>query len=148
MNVNKQASKDAFDFARALMAFGEGAGTQRKLIKARIDHRIDNIPGYAKAYQAAFQAQDMAKHAEQAKHIHRVKKAKKVVDRNAKGILTGNKQQLTTGVAIAVTVAFYAHETGIDKVAWAYSKRKYTRAKNYIHAKRIGLHIPDTTKDI
>jgi hypothetical protein len=144
MNVRKQAAKDAFEFARAQMFYGEGAGTRRKLIKAQVEHRIATIPGYAQAYNNAMLAQDMVEHAEKARKMRKNIDRTKKIERNVRGLTTGNKQALTTGVAVAGTVIYYAHMTGYDKVAWEYSKKKYKRAKNWVHAKRIGLHIPDT----
>jgi hypothetical protein len=78
MNVRKQAAKDAFEFARAQMFYGEGAGTRRKLIKAQVEHRIATIPGYAQAYNNAMLAQDMVEHAEKAR------KMRKNIDRSSR----------------------------------------------------------------
>jgi len=80
MNVRKEAQKDAYEFARALMFYGEGAGTRRKLIRASIDYKFSTIPGYAQAYQDAFHKQDMDAHVNAArKERHRKDVSKKLI---------------------------------------------------------------------
>lgn len=44
-STNKEARKDATEFARAKMFFGQGAGTRRKLIKNSVEAKKKRIPG-------------------------------------------------------------------------------------------------------
>lgn len=136
MNVNKQATKDAFEYAAAQMFYGEGAGTRRKLIKAQVEHRIATLPGYEDVFLNKLTAQDMAWHAEKANQVRKNIDRTKKIERNVRGLTTGNKQALTTGVAVLVTVAYYAHETGYDKVMWQNAKREYQKSKAWAHMKR------------
>ena len=50
--TQKQAKKDAKEFARAKMFYGEGAGTRRKLIKNTVQERSKD-PVYKKAFDEA-----------------------------------------------------------------------------------------------
>ena len=62
-----QAKKDAFEYARAKVSFGEGSGTRRKLIKETVISRAKNNPEYAKAFSLYLSKQDMSKHVREAK---------------------------------------------------------------------------------
>lgn len=64
--VDKQARKDASEFARAKMFFGEGAGTRRKLINKSIEARKAHDPSYAKAFDRHLAKQDLSVHASKA----------------------------------------------------------------------------------
>jgi membrane protein involved in colicin uptake len=65
--TNREAKKDAEEFARAKLFYGKGAGTRRKLIKATVDAKIAKDPNYARAYSAHLAKQDSSKHAEKAR---------------------------------------------------------------------------------
>ena len=135
MNINKEARKDAYEYARALMFYGEGAGTRRKLLKASIDHKIDNVRGYALAYQEAFQNQDMSEHASAARKERMRKDVSKKVGRNVRGLITGNRQSLTTGVAVISVLVYVARQTGYDKKIEAYVKVEYRKTKRWAKIK-------------
>ena len=64
--TDRAAAKDAKEFARAKLFFGEGAGTRRKLIRESVDAKSKRDPAYAKAFQKHLDAQDLSKHAEKA----------------------------------------------------------------------------------
>lgn len=61
-----RAKKDAKEFARAKMFYGEGAGTRRKLIRNVVNERSKD-PNYKRAFDEALSKQDMAKHVQKAK---------------------------------------------------------------------------------
>ncbi len=77
MNINKLATADATNWARAEMFFGEGAGTRRKLLSADIGHKVERISGYNEAFQKAYNKQNFADHAIKAA------KERKRIDRSA-----------------------------------------------------------------
>jgi len=130
--LNRQAAEDAAEYVRAKMYYGEGAGIRRRLIDATVSQKMYTVPGYEEAFDKAYAQQDMAEHAELArKERIRVDRAKKI-DRNVRGLLHGNRQSLTTGVAVAATIAYYAHQTGYDKVALEYSKKKYQKMRHTV----------------
>lgn len=64
--TDRQAQKDAKEFARAKMFYGEGAGTRRKLIKATVDARSKD-PGYKSAFDRHYANQDLGSHAQKAR---------------------------------------------------------------------------------
>lgn len=123
MNVKKMAAKDAAEFARAQMFYGEGAGTRRKLIKATVDYRAEVVPGYLEAYADAYLAQDMSKHADKAITERVRKNLTKSVGRNVRGIVKGDKRSMTTKVACAVVIGTWVHQNGYDEPVIEYTKK-------------------------
>lgn len=65
--TNREARKDAEEFSRAKMFFGEGAGTRRKLIKNTVDAKQKRDSDYAKAFDHHLGRQDMSSHASKAR---------------------------------------------------------------------------------
>lgn len=137
MNIAKIAAKDAAEWARAEMFFGEGAGTRRKLLGAAIAHKVENVSGYQEAFAKAYSMQDMAEHAIKAakerQHIDRAA----VVGKNAKALLRGDRRGLSTGVLVVVTILVVANQTGYDKVAIEYGKKKYTEARLWVYRTKL-----------
>ena len=105
MDVSKIAKKDAFDWARAEMFFGAGAGTRRKLLNAAIEDKVAKIPGYVELFEEYYSKQ------------------------NGKGLLTGNRRQLTTVVLTGVVVWGVLVETGYDEPIKKNVKQTYAKAK-------------------
>lgn len=129
MDVNKIAKKDAFEWARAEMFFGAGAGTRRKLLNAQIEDKVAKIPGYVELFEDWYGKQNFADHAiaaaKERKRIDRMVSLK----RNGKGLLTGNRKQLSTVVLVGVTTYVVLHETGYDKVIEAKTRELYGKSK-------------------
>lgn len=129
MDVNKIAKKDAFDWARAEMFFGAGAGTRRKLLNAQIEDKVAKIPGYVELFEDWYGKQNFADHAiaaaKERKRIDRMVSLK----RNGKGLLTGNRKQLTTAVLTGVVVWGVLVETGYDEPIKRNVKQTYAKAK-------------------
>ncbi len=67
-SMNRDASKDAKEFARAKQFYGEGAGTRRKHIKSTVEAKKKRSTSYAKAFDAAFDRQDVSKHVTKAQN--------------------------------------------------------------------------------
>lgn len=65
-STDRTARKDAKEFAAAKMYYGKGAGTRRKLIKAKVEERSKHNDGYKKAFDNHLSKQDMGKHADKA----------------------------------------------------------------------------------
>lgn len=81
--INKMAKKDAEEFTRAKLYFGEGAGTRRKLIKAKIEERSkDRL--YKKALDYHVKKTDLAKRANQAKNQRKRTDVTKTVKKTAR----------------------------------------------------------------
>lgn len=64
--VRRMAKKEAKEFARAKMFYGEGAGTRRKLIKGKVNQHAKKFPEYKKNFDRYLEKQDMGKHADAA----------------------------------------------------------------------------------
>ena len=123
-SVIKDAAKDAAEYAAAKMSYGEGAGTRRKLIESAVQYKADRIPGYYQAFESALANQDITKHIKNAKRSRKTKDIGAVTSRNVKAIARGDRSSMSTPVLVGVVALAIAHQTGYDKKAWDYSKRK------------------------
>lgn len=133
--VERLAKKDAKEFARAKMFYGEGAGTRRKLINNKVNERSTN-EHYKKSFERYLAEQDMADHATKAQHERARKDARNAVGRQARGIkniLLGNWQY-----AAASTLALYgiAKATGADQVIARYARTGMQQVQNYVSRMR------------
>lgn|GEM_PF-2976904 len=111
----REARKDAKEFARAKMYYGEGAGNRRKLIKATVKEKSKSKV-YADEFEKSLATQNMADHATKAKRERHINDAKNTAGKWGRGIVniaTGNP-----GRAAASVVAAYGvlKITGMDKV--------------------------------
>lgn len=125
MKMSKEARRDAYEYARAQMYYGEGAGTRRKLINATVEQKINRDPAYGRAFRDELARQDMAEHAVKARRERRRADTSQFVGRNVRAVTSRNYQNMSTGLAIAASVAYLAHQSGLDKKVWDASKRKY-----------------------
>ena len=127
--TQRQAKKDAKEFARAKMFYGEGAGNRRKLIKATVEQRSKSQKGYKQEFDKHLAKQDMSKHASAAKRERARKTAAKTTAKTARGI---THQILKTGATVsAASVAIYgaAKMTGADKVIASAAKTKINNVR-------------------
>lgn len=147
MSVSGEARKDAREFARAKMYYGEGAGIRRRLIEAKVDSKSHSNPNYARAFRAELDRQDMADHAVKASRERRRRDVTETASKNAKGLLTGNTERLSSGVLVVAVVGYFAHQTGLDKVVWDKSKSVYGDVKARYKARRAVKHV-DNVYDI
>lgn len=117
--TNKEAADDAREFARAKMFFGEGAGTRRKLIKAKVEQKAKKDPAYRKAFEHHLEKQDMGKHAEKARGERRRKDVTSTTTKTVKGAhrqLTGGFGNVSiAGAALAAGVVV-AKQNNIDQI--------------------------------
>ena len=89
--LRREAGRDAKQYAKAKMAYGEGAGVQRRHIKAELDKKMKD-PSYKKSFDDALEAINYAKATRQAKRWRKGQDAKKQVKRSSKALanaLTG-----------------------------------------------------------
>lgn len=131
--VERLAKKDAKEFARAKMFYGEGAGNRRKLIKAKVNERSTN-EHYKQAFEKYLAEQDMADHATKAQHERARKDAAAKVGETARGIrniVTGNWQYAATGVLAAYGIAKI---TGADKVIAEHGRVAMSRASDWVQS--------------
>jgi hypothetical protein len=123
--TERAAAKDAKEFARAKMFYGEGAGTRRKLIREKVNSRKKADPNYAKAFDKAFESQDLGKHGDKARRERSRADTKKNTKQRA-GYLArqftgemGNKAAFTA--VMLGGAAFLANPNNRAKMGAAYS---------------------------
>lgn len=133
----KEAKKDAEEFARAKMFYGEGAGTRRKLIKAKVTEKSKDA-AYKEAFDYALSQQDMNKHADAAKRERKAKNVKNTAEKTGRGIINiaaGNPERAAASVLAVYGVL---RITGLDKkivkkgkqgVQWAMREIQYLKWK-------------------
>lgn len=124
--AKSRAKKDAKEFARAKMFYGEGAGTRRKLIKNVVAERSKD-PVYKQAFDEALSRQDMAKHVQKAKAERHRKDTTKQVKKTGRGlvnIFTGHPERVGAGLAVIAAGVGIAHKTGVDKIVANAAKTK------------------------
>lgn len=116
-HYGRQAKKDAKEYARAKMFYGEGAGNRRKLIKAKVEERSKN-DYYKKEFERHLGEQDMSRHAEKAQSERHRKDAQKSVAKTARGlknIYYGREIGMSAAaIAMGVTAARIAYKRNPD----------------------------------
>lgn len=131
--VNRMAAKDAKEHARAKLFYGEGAGTRRKLIRAKVEHNRKHVPGYAQAFDNHSQIQNLAEHVTAAtkerQSIDRKGRNKKRVGAVARR-LTGEMGTQAAFVALtAGGIAFARSNRGKQFMRKSASKIKSTHSE-------------------
>jgi len=141
--TDREARKDAKEFARAKMFYGEGAGTRRKLIKANVEGKAKRDPAYKSAFEKHLNSQDMSTHAQKARAERHRKNVKNSTAKTARGVshmLRGNSQYASAAAATLVGGAFFVHKHGIDKIVLNSAKKTLKTAQNS-NAAASGLHF-------
>lgn len=113
--TKSEARKDAYEYARAKMFYGEGAGIRRKKIKARVDTRSKKSRLYKNTFEKALSKQNMDQHAKAATRERKIKDTTTTVKKTTKGIfniVTGNATKVATS---ALALYYIAKITGADK---------------------------------
>jgi hypothetical protein len=125
------ARKDAKEFTKARMFYGEGAGTRRKLIKAKVSERKKSVKDYADAFDFYVENTDMSQRVSQAKRTRRRKDTTASVGKTARGI-----KRLVYGIGgpslAAIGIYFAASNPFVQKQikeALGMSMRKYNELK-------------------
>lgn len=116
--TNREAKKDAEEFTRAKMFYGQGAGTRRKLIKATVDAKAAKDPTYKAAFDHHVANTDLGKRASQARGERKRKDAASTSVKTIRGAhrsLTGGFGNVTIGGAALAGGYMYAKQTGLDK---------------------------------
>lgn len=131
--TERQAGKDAKEFARAKMFYGEGAGTRRKLIREKVNSRKAKDPKYAKAFDAALAKQDLGTHGDRARGERKRADTRKKTKQSA-GYLarqfTGEMGTVAAFTAVAATgAAFLNSPRGrtLASAAWKTAQYKTSR---------------------
>lgn len=126
--TNKMAKADAEEFTKAKLFYGEGAGTRRKLIKAKVESRNkDSL--YKKAFDHHVEKTDLGKRSVQATKQRKRTDRTKSVKKTGKGVghvLRGNSQYANTAAIVAVGVGAHAHRSGLDQ-------KVFDTGKNFVN---------------
>lgn len=137
-SVQKQAARDAEEYARAYMSYGEGAGTQRKLINGTVEYKKATIPGYRAAFERAARSQNMAKFAKEAERTNRRRNINTAVARNTRAIMTGRYENVNSALLISGGAIYLAHRYEIDRKIVEKAKKKYNDLRNRF--RKDGVH--------
>lgn len=138
MSTSKDARKDAQEYARAQMFYGDGAGTRRKLIQATVESRAHRDPAYARAFRDELGRQDMSEHAKKAQkernHIDR----NEAISKNIRAIARGDNRGVNASLLVVGAVAYALHQTGYDKVLY---EKARTRVENFRRKRRLNKMV-------
>lgn len=117
--TNKEAATDAQEFARAKMFYGQGAGTRRKLIKAKVEAKSAKDPNYKKAFDHHLAQQDLGRHAEKARTERKRKDATETTVKTSRGVyrsLTNGFGSVPMASAVIAAAIVAAKRNGADKI--------------------------------
>lgn len=111
--LQKDAKKDAKEYARAKAYYGEGAGIRRKQIKNLTSERMKD-KDYKREFEAFLQKQDMGVHQKAANRERKIQDTKNYTKKTARGI-----KNLLMGVGnvslSALAIYSVVKATGADK---------------------------------
>lgn len=147
--VDRDAQKDAKEFAAAKAFYGTGAGNRRKLIKQTVEAKSKRIPGYKKAFDSHLDNQDMSKHASKAV------KERKSTDRRTRNkqragavarTLTGQMGTQAAFVAAAFAGTAYLKSPG-GQANMRKAASKINDAANLVKQKQGAAKINDFLKN-
>lgn len=130
--VRRAAKRDANESAKAKMFYGKGAGTRRKLIKAKVESRSKDA-NYKAAFDHYMSKQDLGKRAEQAGSERRRKDAVEGTVKTARGVhrqLTGGFGSVSLASAAIAGAYIYAKQTGLDKVIIEKTQQAFKDQRN------------------
>lgn len=128
--TSREARKDATEFSKAKMFYGEGAGTRRKLIKAKVESKSAKDPSYKKAFDHHLGNQDMGKRASQARGERARKDTIKTTAKTARGV---KNLVLQTGAPVTLgALAVYGawKNPAVRSVVTKTSKAAYSAVKD------------------
>lgn len=136
---DRLAKKDAKEYARAKMYYGEGAGNRRKLIKATVNERSKD-KYYKERFDKYLSEQDMAKHAEKAKVERKANDVKNTTAKTARGVRHLALRDGATVSMGAAAVYGILHATGADKKIASFATTK-AREVGSMAAVKVGEFI-------
>lgn len=129
MNTTKDAKRDAVEYARAQMYFGEGAGNRRKLITATVAAKMERYPAYRMVFNREIAKQDMSRHAALARKERRRRDVTHAINKNIKAAAAGQYGGVNAVVLVSAVGIYYAHKTGYDKQVAERIKSRYLKLK-------------------
>lgn len=132
-STNRAAKRDAKEFTKAKMYYGEGAGTRRKMIKAKVESRAKKDESYKRAFDSHVNNTDLGKRASQARGQRGRTDAGNAVKKTAKGIghiARGNNQYANMAAVVLFGAGAVAYKNGGKEYVQKQSARAYQAAKD------------------
>ena len=130
--TNREASKDAKEFARAKMFYGEGAGTRRKLIKNTVEAKSKKDPTYKKAFDTHLNNQDMSTHASKARSERKRKNFRSGTAKTARGVKNTVMQTGATVSILGLGLGLAAKNPKVQSVVMNTGKQAYSAVKSTV----------------
>lgn len=128
--TSREARKDANEFAKAKMFYGTGAGTRRKLIKAKVESKAGKDPSYKKAFDHHLGNQDLGKRASQARGERKRKDTAATTAKTARGV-KNLVMQTGAPVTLGALAVYGAYKNpAIRSTVTRVSKTAYSTVKN------------------
>lgn len=151
MSTNHAAKKDAEEFTRAKLFYGEGAGTRRKLIKNKVEARAAKDPSYKKAFDHHVANTDLGKRASQAQSERKRKDTVKGVTKTARGvrhILNGNAQYASLIAVVGVGAYRLSQRPDVRNLFKQYSSTTTSQAKQQYGQRSSGKSFDQILRDL
>lgn len=104
--TKSEARKDATEYARAKMFYGEGAGNRRKKIKARVDTRSK------KTFEKALASQNMDKHSRAVTRERNVKDTTKTIKKTFNKITKSKVGKTLINFGSSLVISYILKKTG------------------------------------
>ena len=136
--VDRAAAKDAKEFTKAKMYYGEGAGNRRKLIKNTVESKSKDA-NYKKAFDRHVEGTDMGRRVSQAQGQRKRTDTTNSVAKTGRGVihtLKGNPQYASAAATVLVGGVYFARRAGVDKMLASKGKAAYSSVKAAQAAKR------------
>lgn len=130
--TNREASRDAKEFARAKMFYGEGAGNRRKLIKATVEGKSKKDPSYKKAFDHHLENQDLSSHASRARGERKRKNAVNSTAKTARGVKNVIMQNGAPVTVAAAIIGGAASSPKVRAFAASAGKTAYSAAATVV----------------
>lgn len=130
-STERTAKKDAKEYARAKMYYGEGAGTRRKLINNTIKERSKD-PAYKERLDYYISKQNMADHAAKARSERHRNDVKNAVSKTGRGLLNAATGNIGRASAGAAALYMAAHYTGLDRKVAEYGRQTINNIPNIV----------------
>ena len=131
--TDRQARKDAKEFAGAKAYYGKGAGNRRKAIKNTVAGRAKKDSTYQQAFDRHLANQDMEKHTRKAKSKRTRTDVTESTAKTARGIghiFNGNAQYASLAAAGVFAAGTWLYKSGLAKTAFNKGKQAASTAWN------------------
>lgn len=119
---DRLAKKDAKEYARAKMYYGEGAGNRRKLIKNTVEQRRKDNKHYGEAFDSYYKNQDMAKHVSAAKKERATRTATSKAIKTGRGLVNAAMGNVGRASAAAASLYMLGRATGVNEKIYDWIK--------------------------